>query len=286
MVERVNDSPNAEQIAYWNGKGGQHWTQRQDILDAILAPISATIIERAAASRGEHVVDVGCGCGETTLDLAKRVGPTGHVLGIDISAPMLERARERAAIDAPLTFINADATIHPFETGQTDLVFSRFGVMFFADPAASFTNLRTSLRSGGRLTFVCWREPRLNPWLITPLHAVYRHVPKPPDKGPDDPGPFAFSNQARVHRILDQAGFRSITMSPQDYTLDLALGRGLDAAVATALDIGPASRLLNEQSPEIKAAAALSIREVLATVQVGQTIPLGAAVWIVTALNA
>ena len=137
----------------------------------------------------------------------RRSAPIGHVLGIDISAPMLARARQVAPAGLPVDFVLADATVYPFDPASFDLLASRFGVMFFAEPALSFANLRRALRPSGRLAFACWREPRENPWMMAPLQAVYKHVPKLPQQGPEDPGPFAFASEARVHRILGEAGF-------------------------------------------------------------------------------
>ena len=276
---------NADQIAYWNGPGGQHWTDRQQTQDALLAPISDILIDRAKAKAGERIVDVGCGCGATTIALAEKVGPAGHVLGVDISAPMLARARQIAPKGVPVDFILADATVYPFDPASFDLLVSRFGVMFFAEPALSFANMRKALRPSGRLTFACWREPRDNPWLMTPLQAVYKHVPKLPQLGPEDPGPFAFASEQRVHRILSEAGFSRIAMERCDLSLDVAVGRGLDAAVETALEIGPASRALEGQPSKVRAAATGSIREALAPFVRGQAVPLPASIWIVTALG-
>ena len=275
---------NADQIAYWNGPGGQHWTDRQQTQDILLAPVSDILIGRAKAKAGERIVDVGCGCGATTIAFAQKVGPAGHVFGIDISAPMLARARQIAPAGIPVDFALADATVYPFVSGSFDLVVSRFGVMFFAKPAISFANMRTALRPSGRLTFACWREPRDNPWLMAPLQAVYKHVPKLPQLGPEDPGPFSFASEQRVIRILSEAGFSGIEMEPCNLSLDVAVGRGLDAAVETALEIGPASRALEGQPPEVRAAAANSIREALAFAS-GNAVPLAASIWIVTALG-
>ncbi len=274
---------NADQIAYWNGEAGQRWTERQERQDALLAPISRLVLERAAAASGEHVIDIGCGCGQTTLELTGQVGSTGKVLGIDVSAPMLARARHRVRNGA--AFIEADATDFPFERENTDLLFSRFGVMFFARPEVSFANMRTALRPGGRLVFVCWREPRANPWFMVPLQAAYQHVPRLPEMAPDDPGPFSFAKEERVRRILDEAGFTSIEMTPYDFPLDLACGGGLEAAVEAAVSIGPASRAIDGQPAELKAAAANAIRESLAQFLDGAMVPLTAAVWFVTAKN-
>jgi ubiquinone/menaquinone biosynthesis C-methylase UbiE len=274
---------NADQIAYWNGPGGQRWTDRQQSQDIMLAPVSDILIERAKAEGGERIVDIGCGCGATSFALAQRVGPDGHVLGIDISAPMLAQARKVQPAGLPVDFVLADATVYPFEPASFDLLFSRFGVMFFADPALSFANMRRAMRPSGRVSFACWREPRENPWMMTPLQAVYQHVPKMPPVGPEDPGPFAFASEARVRRILSEAGFSGIQMEPQGLMLDIAIGRGLEAAVESALEIGPASRALEGQPPDLRAAAKNSIREALAPLAKGQAVPLPGSIWIVTA---
>jgi len=283
MEQPIGHDQNADQIAYWNGAGGQHWTDRQQAQDTLLAPISDILIDRARAKAGERIVDVGCGCGATSIALAQTVGPTGHVLGIDISAPMLARARQLAPPGARLDFVLADATVYPFEPASFDLLVSRFGVMFFAAPALSFANLRKALPPSGRLTFACWREPRDNPWLMMPLQAVYKHAPKLPQLGPEDPGPFSFASEARVNRILSEAGFSAIAMERRNLSLDVGVGRGLDAAVETALEIGPAARALAEQPPDVVAAATVSIREALAPFARGPAVPLAASIWIVTA---
>jgi SAM-dependent methyltransferase len=183
----------------------------------------------------------------------------------------------------PADFVLADATVYSFDPASFDLLVSRFGVMFFADPALSFANIRKALRPSGRLAFACWREPRDNPWLMTPLQAVYQHVPKLPQLGPEDPGPFAFASEARVNRILSEVGFSQIAMERCDLSLDVGIGRGLEAAVETALEIGPAARALDGQPPDIRAAAATSIREALVPFVNGQAVLLPASIWIVTA---
>ena len=274
---------NADQIAYWNGPGGQRWARRQQVQDVLLGPIADILIDRAKPKAGERIVDVGCGSGATTIAFARKVGPSGHVLGVDVSGPMLEQARASAPADAPIEFVQADATVYRFEPAGADLVASRFGVMFFADPVKSFANLHGALRPSGRLAFACWRQPRENPWMMTPLQAVYKHAPKLPQQGPEDPGPFSFASEARVHRILGSVGLGDIAMEPCDLALDIAVGGGLDAAVRGALEIGPANRALEDQPAAIREAATLSIREALAPHVKGNTVPLAAAIWIVTA---
>ena len=157
--------------------------------------------------------------------------------------------------------------------------------MFFADPALAFLNLRQGLRPGGRMALASWREAKLNPWSVVPLRAAANHAPALPEVGPEDPGPFAFADPARVRRILIEAGFVDVDLEPHELEIDIAVGRGLDAAVAAALAIGPASRMLEDQSEEVRAAAAASIRAALAAHTQGDRVPLAGAIWIVTARN-
>jgi ubiquinone/menaquinone biosynthesis C-methylase UbiE len=274
---------NAEQAAYWNGPAGRRWLERQEMQDRLLEPISELLLTRAKVAPGERVIDVGCGCGTTTIALARRVGTMGGVLGVDVSAPMLARARARAEPGLAVEFALADATLHPFPPSRADLLFSRFGVMFFADPVLSFTHMRKALLPGARVVFACWREPRANPWMMLPLMEAYKHVPRLPEMGAEDPGPFSFAREARVERILHAAGFVSIAMQACEFSLDLAVGQGLEAAVNSALAIGPVSRALEEQAEAKRTAVAAAIRAAFAPLQRGKTVPLGASVWMTTA---
>jgi SAM-dependent methyltransferase len=288
MEAPIGHEGNADQIAYWNGPNGLRWTDRQAEQDVLLAPVTKILIDRAVPKAGERVLDVGCGCGSTSIALAGQVAPpgfvpSGFVLGIDISGPMLARARELAPKGAPVDFVLADATVYPFDPEYFDVLVSRFGVMFFAEPVISFSNLRRALRPSGRIAFACWREPRENPWMMAPLQAIYQHVPKLPPPGPDDPGPFAFASEERVHRILGEAGCKQIEMEPVALSFDISIGRGLDAAVKAALQIGPGSRALDGHPPEVRAAAAKSVREMLEPFVRGDGVPLSGSIWIVTA---
>lgn len=285
MTQPAVDARNADQIAYWNGPGGRHWTDRQQLQDVVLAPVSKILIERAAVKAGEAVFDIGCGCGATSFDLLTQVGPGGHVTGVDISEPMLGRARELAPPNMPIEFVLADATVYPFPPASADMLFSRFGVMFFAQPSDSFANMRKALRPDGRLAFACWRTPRDNPWMMLGLQEAYKYVAKLPEMKPDDPGPFSFASEERVRRILGEAGFSNVEMDRVDLLLDIATGRGLEAAIETTLAIGPTSRALENQPPDKIEATTQSIRTMLASHQKGNTIPLGGSIWIVTATN-
>jgi len=273
----------AYQMAYLYGPGGQRWSDRQAAQDVLLGPVSDVLIKRSGAKSGDRILDVGCGCGNLSIALAGQVAPTGTVLGIDISAPMLTRARELAPPGLPVQFVLADATVHAFEPGSFDLLVSRFGVMFFADPAESFANLRRALKPAGRVVFACWREPRDTQWMMAPLQGVYRHVPTLPPQAPADPGPFAFASESRVTRILTEAGFKDIALEPCALSLDIATGKGLEAAVQSALEIGPASRALEGHPPDVREAARQSVREILAPYQRGETVALPGAIWLVTA---
>jgi len=276
---------NAAQVEYWNRTAGQRWTDRQEEQDLVLRPISDLLMVEAKAGPRQKAIDIGCGCGDTTLELAGRVAPGGQALGLDVSEPMLARARQRAPAALPVRFVLADATIYDFEPGWADLATSRFGVMFFADPARSFANLRRGLKPGGRLVFVCWRAAKQNLWMMLPLREARKHAPPLPETNPEDPGPFAFADDQRVRRILSAAGFADIEVAPRDLDLDVAIGRGLDAAVAGAMGIGPTSRILDGQSDAVRAAAAADIKKAFAERAKGDSVPLGAAIWLVTAVN-
>src|SRR3954470_5506019 len=183
-----------DQIEYWNSEAGRAWTARQHSWDIAMKPFSDAALIRAAVQPGERVIDIGCGCGATTLELARLVGPQGRALGIDVSKPMLDRAKERAAGNPVLSFAEADATTYRFEPGAADLLFSRHGVMFFPEPERAFANLRGALKPTGRVAFSCFRAPKQNPLVTTLLAAVSDFVPPLPQLGPEDPGPFAFAD--------------------------------------------------------------------------------------------
>src|SRR5271155_1411474 len=261
---------NAAQAEYWNSVAGRRWTDRQEEQDLVLRPVSDRLIAAAGAKPGQRIIDVGCGCGDTTIAFAAPGIPGGEVLGLDVSEPMLARARERAPKSLPARFVLADATVYEFEREWADLAVSRFGVMFFADPARSFANLRRGLKPGARLVFACWREAKQNPWMMIPLREAKKHAPPLPETNPEDPGPFAFADEARVRRVLSNAGFADIAVTPQDLEIDVGLA--------------PPTRLPAGQPEAVRTAAAADIRKALAERAKGNSVLLGAAIWMVTAV--
>jgi SAM-dependent methyltransferase len=277
--------PNAEQIKYWNESRGQTWVEQHAMIDEQIQPLGARAMDRAALQAGERVLDVGCGCGPTTLELARRVGGTGSVLGIDLSSVMLDYARRqpRPAGAGDVRFEEADAQTHVLPAGAFDVLFSRFGVMFFADPRAAFANLAKALRPGGRVTFVCWRTFPENPWMSVPMMAALQHIPPPPIPGPEDPGPFAFASQDRVRGILEGAGFSNVTFDPIDQELHIGGSRGIDAAVDFILKMGPTAAALRDVGPEKRAEVAGAVREAVRPYHGPDGVKMGGAAWIVTA---
>jgi len=275
----------SEQIEYWNGAGGARWIANQARRDTMLGGFAVAALARADVQPGERVIDIGCGCGETGAELAERVGAAGQVLAVDVSAPILAIARDRLAPYPWARAAVADAAAYPFEPGKTDVLFSRFGVMFFGDPPAAFANLRRALRPGGRLVFVCWRAPSENPWMTAPLETVFKFVPRPPPADPDAPGPFAFANQARVAQILTQAGFAPPTFEKLDPLVDISGGAGVSGAVQTALEFGPTARVLQDQPDDIKIKVSAAIQDFLSPFEADGALKLPSAVWIVSTTN-
>ncbi len=272
---------NEEQIERWSGKGGEHWASEQERYDRTLAPYTDHLVRAIATSPGEQLLDVGCGNGAVSLALASVVAPNGGVVGVDISTPMLARARERASaagLDG-LTFLEADAQTHHFDP-VFDGIVSRFGVMFFDDPTAALTNLAAALRPGGRLAFACWRDLLLNDWMTVPLAAALQHVPMPPTAA-GAPGPFAFADADRVRRHLEAAGFIDVGIEEVD-ELEW-VGDGPDDALGFFQRSGMADTLLADVDQDTLEQVWDSVREAIAPHATPDGVFLGSAAWLVTA---
>jgi SAM-dependent methyltransferase len=274
---------NEEQRTRWNGPEGEYWTSHYDLLDRTLSPVTAPLLAFASPRLGSTVIDVGCGCGATTIEIARAVGPNGNVIGVDVSEPMLTLARKRLDEFPYASCRLGDAAELPLQDLAADLIVSRFGVMFFGDPIAAFANLRTGLAPSGRLRFACWRPINENPWLQIPLNAAYEHAPRLPKPEPGEPGPFAFAEPARVTSILTAAGFTGLSFTPLDIQMDLAAGGTLDDAARRSSEMGPAKRALADQPDDIRAAAIDSIRRALTPFAAPAGVILSGAVWLVAA---
>jgi SAM-dependent methyltransferase len=266
----------AEQASFWNGPGGQGWLAAYGRIERSLVDINRDVLALAAVQPGERVLDVGCGTGDTTAALAKTAG---SVLGVDISEPLVAAAKAKDIANA--AFVVADAATQAFEPGSFDLVFSRFGVMFFADPVAAFANLHRALKPSGRLAFVCWRTPQENPWGLVPLQAARPFLPPMPRPGPEDPGQYSFGDRARVERILKEAGFVASRLEP----LDRPIWMGSDVAevVANADRFGPMARAFAETPPEQAAKAKAAIAAAVAPHAGPDGVRMPGACWLVSA---
>lgn len=271
---------NQEQHEYWNRAGGERWVTHQEALDQMVRPFGEAALARLAPSLGEHVLDIGCGCGDTLLALARRVGERGSVTGIDLSAPMLTRAHERAPF---ATLLEGDASKEPYPR-KYDVLYSRFGVMFFADPASAFRHLAHALLPGGRIGFVCWRAPTDNPWVVVPAAAVRAALPDvvAPAPDPDAPGPFSLAKPTRIEEVLSAAGFMSIDIARFDS--DVALSHtGLAAAVDAALSVTPVARLLVDATDAERKRAEEAVTRALEPYLRGEQLSLRGAAWTVCA---
>ena len=278
------------QAEYWNGAVGARWARNQAVLDAMFVPLTEALFARLTLRDGASVLDIGCGSGATALQVARRVGAEGLVTGADISAPLLAVARDRAAGAAPgaapIRFIEAD--VETADLGRFHQILSRFGVMFFRDSARAFANVRRMLEPGGQLTFLCWRALPENLWVSAPREAVLpllAEIPPPPH--PDTPGPFRFAEPDPLVALLRGAGFGKVTCDAVDR--DIVLGRGesdaaaVEAATRVTLDLGPASHLVREAAPDLRARAEAAVAEVLRRSATAGAVQLRAACWLVQA---
>ncbi len=277
---------NSEQLEFWSGVGGERWVAQQNIRDAMLGGFGKAVLREANAQPGEIVIDVGCGCGETTVALAQAVGESGAVTAVDVSKPILREAQSRLANFPNTRAVLADAATFSFPTGQVDLVFSRFGVMFFGDPRAAFMNLRKAMQPSGRLVFACWRSPGENPWLTAPAEAISMHFPNQAPPDPDAPGPFAFADPDKVSRILTAAGFAQPTFIKIDQVMDLASGSGVEGAVKRTMEFGIVARNLDAGAgagDDLRGVVGETLRTFFKPQLVDGRIELAAAIWIVMA---
>jgi ubiquinone/menaquinone biosynthesis C-methylase UbiE len=281
----MTQTANAAQQEYWNDRAGRTWAEFHVQLDRQIEPLGAAALAALAPAPGETILDVGCGAGQTSVALALRVGPRGAIVGADISAPLLAVARQRPlpAEAAAIQFHRLDAQTADLGRDRFDAAFSRFGVMFFSDPVAAFANIRSALKSSGRLCFVCWRALSDNPWMQEPLAAVSAVLPPAvPPAAPADPlapGPFAFADPARIRGLLLAAGFAAPRIAPYDAWVG---GGDLEGTVNLSQRVGPLGALLRDY-PDHRDLITDTVRRVVSPYLTPQGVFMRAGVWIVSA---
>jgi SAM-dependent methyltransferase len=276
---------NAQQAAYWTDTAGLQWVTDQQLFDHMLAPFGVESRRVLAAQPGEHVLDVGCGTATTTLAIAAAVGPTGSVVGCDISPTMIDAARGRIKDTPQVSLAIADAqTADLVQADPFDAVYSRFGVMFFADPVVAFKNIAAAVRPGGRLVFVCWQHEDLNEWISLPARIMRTFTPEPVLPPADAPGPFAFHDPARIEQILSQAGWIDVSIAPFSSPVVLGAGRGVDAAVQQSLGTRAGQGLRGQVDDETYERAVEAVRAAFAErANADGVVSFTGAVWVVTA---
>jgi SAM-dependent methyltransferase len=284
MPDQQAASSNAAQVEFWNSPASRAWADQHERMDRALSGLTSSLLEFAAPQPGERVLDIGCGGGTTVLEFAARVGPSGQVLGADVAQNSVARARQRiaAAGCSQADVIVADVMTHGFPPAAFDLACSRLGVMFFSDPTAAFRNVRRALKPGARLALAVFRTAE-SPFPSAPTAAVRHLLPPIPTLGPDEPGPFSWADPARVHRILEGAGFREVSLTPLDPVVRLAGPGGTAEAADFALRFGPLTRVLSGLSPEQQEAVRAALEAFFGGHDGPQGIALPAANWIVQA---
>ncbi len=277
------DVVNIEQAAAWDGHEGDVWTEQADRYDRASRRIWPHFLDAPLIGRADRVLDVGCGTGGPTRDVA-RVAVDGEVTGIDLSTRMLELARQRSAEEGldNVAFVRGDAQVFPFEPAALDVAMSSFGGMFFSDPVAAFTNIGGGLRPGGRLALLAWRALQENEWLLSlrGALAVGRDLPMPP---PDAPTPFALADPERVRAILESAGFQDVDLEPIDEPVDL--GADASDAMAFAKTMGIVEGLTHELDPATRAAAMSNLADLFHEHETVDGVLFASAAWLITARN-
>ena len=276
---------NKNQKDFWSGKGGDIWVERQNAMDTMLSPLGEAALNKLNFNEEENVLDIGCGCGHTTLNIAKRIGPSGNVTGLDISEPMLKRAKE-SAVEMSITntsFKCVDVQTEDLGDQIYSAAFSRFGVMFFEDSIAAFKNINKSLISGGYLSFVCWQSPAVNPWQSLFIQEVkkFLDLPSPP---PRSPGPFAFMESEYVSSILEESKFQDITIEGYEAEVNMFSGRSLSDSVKDYISINPVvTQMLKESSENQIAEIVNSGIEAFSPYYSEKGLIFPSATWLVTA---
>lgn len=271
-----------EQTKLWNGTAGRAWVEMQALLDQTLKPLEDRLVEAVAARSEGQVLDVGCGTGSTTLAVARLFGTKGRSVGIDLSEPMIALARARAERErSPASFIRGNAQSHVFEPTSFDTIISRFGVMFFDDPAAAFANLRRAARDDAELQCIVWRGAADNPFMMTAERAAAPLLPDLPARRPNAPGQFAFADRQRVEAILNESGWSGIDIQPADMVCTFAEAD----LIRYFTSLGPVGMILQEADARTRAQVIDTVRAAFDPYVFGAEVRYTAACWIVVAAH-
>jgi SAM-dependent methyltransferase len=273
------DAVRSDQAALWKGVGGQHWVQMQHVLDGLFLPVQQLLTETVVQTGACSVLDVGCGTGATTVAIAAALGDGARCTGLDISDPMIEAARRRAEQSGlSVDFVVADAQRHPFEPGSVEAVVSRFGVMFFDDEAAAFTNLRRAATDGAALRTIVWRSAEDNPFMTTAERAAAPLVTVP-ERVPGAPGQFAHADPDHVRRVLHDSGWRDVELTPIDPICTMPVA-DLDRYV---VELGPLGRALSGADDGLRSRVLAQVRPAFDPYVDGGQVRFPAACWLVHA---
>ncbi|MFC6638123.1 methyltransferase domain-containing protein [Sulfitobacter sp. JBTF-M27] len=277
---------NADQQTFWSDQAGPLWVAQMDAMDTALAPVLDLLLDRADISEGARILDIGCGAGTSTFKAARRAGPLGGALGVDISDTLVAAARSRAEGIANVSFALSDAQSHGFVPNGHDGLISRFGVMFFDDPVAAFANMSKALTPGAQMTFASWGSIPDNPYFTLPARIAKQVIGAVPKSDPDAPGPFAFREVGRVTSILKDAGLTDV--EADEVHIDLTPEGDSKAVADLMCEIGPAHRALDyfEASDDDRARLVDALASALQDFQTPQGIRLPALVNIFTARKA
>ena len=280
------EDKNAKQKDFWSGKGGDYWVEKQSEMDIMLNPLGEKALTKLDLKSNSEVLDIGCGCGATTLEIAKKVSEA-TVTGLDISVPMLDKAESEASIQgiANVDFKVVDVQVDQLASEKYDYVYSRFGVMFFDDPYEAFKNIFSSIKKGGELSFVCWQDPSLNPWQSLSVQVIrgYLDMPSPP---PRSPGPFAFHEKDYVKEILEKSGFSNISFDDNQEDITMFSGKSLQEASEDYLAINPVvTEMLKDSPDDLKAEIVESLKEAFSEFHKGDGLVFPSATWVVSAIK-
>jgi SAM-dependent methyltransferase len=255
----MNEEPktNEGQIRFWNSGPGQNWVKYQQTLDACFRNINSLLLDNAGIRPGWQVLDIGCGSGDTSLGIARHFGDEISVLGLDVSAPLLDLARQRCRDQgaANVSFLEADVQAQIPSRDKFDLAVSRFGVMFFTRPVIAFGNIHSAMKPGGFVVFVAWSTANENPWFQIPRDAAISVLGKGTPAAPRDPGPTAFSDPGYVEDILQQAGFGEVHVRVEDSSISTSFA--IEEMTELACNLGPAFRLMKEKNGSSEDAQAI-----------------------------